>query len=141
MKLNKQTMEYIRSLVEGKAKPKKDAADAEVEKAKQAYEKCEKEFRAALDAFRADSAKKAAAILKKFGFGTSTDWHDRPQEIEVEVSHVGSNGKLDKAVETAKDKRAELNEKVEAAVTEIVAKLTLGGTAADLERLIAELKF
>lgn len=141
MKLNKQTIEYIHSLVEGKAKPKKDAADAEVKKAEQAYESHKKEFEAAIDAFNADTAKKAAAILKKFGVGTSTDWRGEHYEIEVSVNNIGKNEKLDKAVDAAKDKRAELDKKVDAAVTEVVAKLTLGGTAADLESLIAELKF
>lgn len=141
MKLNKQTVQYINTLVQNKAKAKKDELDAEAAKVEAKAKKERGAYEAEIEAICKEAAKKAEAAMKKHGIAFDTYWNGEIAKPEVEIGHTGGADKFAGEIERIERRKRELEAKIAEKQTEIIAKLSLGGSAEDLERLISELKF
>lgn len=142
MKMNKEVKNYIASLVEKKAATKR----AELTKAQyEAEAKCKAtldKFQKDIDAVTAPVVGKIEALMKKYGISHETDWRGVREPVEIRVDGVGGDNKaLNDAYSKASAKVCAFDEKVRTTVGEVIAKLSLGGTAEDLERIVSELKF
>lgn len=142
MKMNKQTIEYINSLVEDKAKKKL----AELEAKRDAITKKEEAVISAaksdVDKVLADAAKKVEAIYRKYGIAPM-DWCDKITKVGVKVCDEVRKLRSEFAdeLESANDAINSFGCVVYKKQTEVVAKLSLGGTAEDLDKIIGEIEF
>ena len=141
MKINKTTTTYITSLIEAKAKPKMDAIDKRLEAAQAKASEVLDALAADMAKIKAEAEAKAKAAMKKRGVSFHKGWSGQTYEPEVEFSHDSGETKFHAEIEKVEDEKRELKKRIEEKRVEIIAKLTLGGTVADLERLIAELRF
>lgn len=144
MKLNKITMDYIRKLVNEKAKAKKDKLFATLVTLEKERRNFIDKFDKDIDKLRKETAKKAEAIGKKYEMPHETSWGSNiPHEIIVLVNnfdrdkHPFNKKKIADASEAVK----KFDELVENTTNELIAKLSLGGDLADLERMLGEIKF
>lgn len=141
MKLNKQTITYINSLVEGKAKAKRDAIDAKSKAVGEKREALVKAVNAEVEKILADAAKKVEAVYRKHGI-TPTKWGDEQKNVKLELENVRDfRTKFDKEIQEASNERVEFEHVVAKKQTEVVARLSLGGTAADLDEIIGAIEF
>jgi len=137
-------MDYIRKLVNEKAKAKKDklvvTLDTLEKERKDFIEKFDKE----IEKLRKETAKKAEAIGKKYEMPHETSWgHTAPLEISVSVNHFAEEKHPfnKKEIDKAKEAVSKFDELVENTTNELIAKLSLGGDLTDLERMLGEIKF
>lgn len=141
MKMNKQTMAYIGTLVENKAKQrlafleaKRDAADKNRRALRSTLDA---EIEKALD----ESVKKISAICRKHGFVT-INWADREANVKLEVNGVKEyRSKFDKEFLAANTEVERFKYVIEQKKIEVIAKLSLGGEAADLDEIIGAIEF
>ena len=142
MKMNKQTIEYINSLVEEKSKKKL----AELEAKRDAISKKEdaviKAAKSDVDKVLADATKKVEAIYRKHGI-TPTKWCGKATKVVVNVSDEVCELRSEFAddLESANNAINSFGGIVYKKQTEVIAKLSLGGTAADLNEIISAIEF
>lgn len=143
MKMNNITMNYIRGLVDDKAKTKRTALSAALEKVQKERENFLGKFNKEIEKLEADTRKKAEAIGAKYNIPLVKDWSGNDCKIKVDINNFNESGNpyMKKEIETATTKLNEFVEAVAAKSNEIIAKLSLGGTVADLEKLLADIKF
>ena len=141
MKMNKQTIAYINSLVEGKAKKKSDAIEAKLNALRIKNEVLENAVKGEVEKILADAAKKVESVYRKHGI-TPIKWGDVQKNVKLEVENVRElRTKFDKEIQEASNERAEFEHVVAKKQTEVVARLSLGGTAADLDEIIGAIEF
>lgn len=140
MKLNKQAVEYINSLVEAKAKPKLDALKAQHDAAQAKQKRLRDAAKAEVDKALAEAGKKILAIYRKHGV-TPHRYGEEVKEIEFSDNIHFTKTKFDKEVEDASDKVTKFQCAVAQKQTEVVARLSLGGTAEDLDAIIDAIEF
>lgn len=141
MRINKQTAEYIGSLVDKKAAKKL----AEFVAKRDAIDKKRDALRTALNAeidkVLAEAAKKVSAICRKNGV-SPRDWSDEETEVELHVVDIKTyHSKLDEEYLAANTEVKKFKDVVEQKKTEVIARLSLGGTAADLDEIIGAIEF
>lgn len=142
MKMNKQTIEYINSLVEEKSKKKL----AELEAKRDAITKKENAVVSAakseIDKVLAEAAKKIEAIYRKHNI-TPTDWCHNAVKVGVNVCDQVRSLRSKFADELADANNAinSFGNTVYKKQTEVIAKLSLGGTAEDLDKIIGAIEF
>lgn len=142
MKMNKQTIEYINSLVEEKSKKKL----AELEAKRDAITKKEEAVLNAakfeVDKALVEATKKVEAIYRKHGV-TPTGWSGDPVAAKVvvhgDVRDLSS--KYTEEIRCSNKEIEEFNGIVYKKQTEVIAKLSLGGTAEDLDKIIGAIEF
>lgn len=142
MKMNKQTIEYINSLVEDKAKgklaelrakrgaiAKKDAAVIDAAKSD-------------VDKVLADATKKVEAIYRKHGI-TPTNWCGDATKVGVKVRDEvhGLRSEFADELADADSAISSFGDIVAKKQTEVIAKLSLGGTVEDLDKIINSIEF
>lgn len=142
MKMNKQTIEYINSLVEEKSKKKL----AELEAKRDAISKKEDAVISAaksdVNKVLADAAKRIEAVYRKHGI-TPMSWCGKATKVgvnvcdEVRVLHTELSDDLANANSAINQFGGIVYKKQ----TEVIAKLSLGGTAEDLDKIIGEIEF
>lgn len=142
MKMNKQTIEYINSLVEDKAKKKL----AELEAKRDAISKKEdaviKAAKSDVDKVLSDATKKVEAIYRKHSI-TPTDWCGKAIKVGVDIRDEVRGLRSEFADELASANNAinSFGGVVYKKQTEVIAKLSLGGTAEDLDKIIGAIEF
>lgn len=144
MKLNKITMDYIRKLVNEKAKSKKDKLTATLATLKKEREDFIEKFDKEIEKLEKEVAKKAEAIGKKYEMPHDTSWgSDTPREITVDINHFDESKHPfnKKEISKAEEAVSKFDELVENTTNELIAKLSLGGDITDLERMLGEIKF
>lgn len=144
MKLNKITMDYIRKLVNEKAKSKKDKLTAALDALKKERAAFMEKFDKEIEKLENETAKKAEAIGKKYKMPHTKTWSgDASREIVVNVNHFDEDEHPFNKKEIAKAEEAvsKFDELVENTTNELIAKLSLGGDITDLERMLGEIKF
>ena len=142
MKMNKQTIEYINSLVEDKAKEKlaelraKRGAIAKKEEAVIGAAKSD------VDKVLADATKKVEAIYRKYGI-TPTDWCGNAAKVGVKIHDEVRVFRTELSDELADADSAisSFGGIVTKKQTEVIAKLSLGGTVEDLDKIINSIEF
>lgn len=138
-------MDYIRKLVNEKAKAKKDKLTAALDALKKERSDFIEKFNKEIEKLEKETAKKAEAIGKKYKMPheNNTWCGNAPREITVDVhyfdrdKHPFNKKEIDKAEEAV----GKFDELVENTTNELIAKLSLGGDLADLERMLGEIKF
>ena len=142
MKMNKQTIEYINSLVEEKSKKKL----AELGEKRGAISKKEDAIISAaksdVDKVLADAEKKIGAIYRKHGI-TPMDWGYNTVAVKVYISNDVRelHSKYTDEIRSVNKEIEEFNNIVVKKQTEVIAKLSLGGTAEDLDEIISAIEF
>lgn len=142
MKMNKQTIEYINSLVEGKANKKLATLKATRNTVVEKNDAVLNAAKADVDKALADAAKKVEAIYRKHGI-TPIGWGDDTVAVKVVVGGDVRNlrSKYAEAIRSAESEIVEFNSIIAKKQTEVIAKLSLGGTAADLDEIIGAIEF
>lgn len=142
MRMNKQTIEYINSLVDDKAKKKL----AELEAKRDAIKKKEEDVicaaKSEVDKVLADAAKKVEAIYRKHSI-TPTNWCDKVTRVGVKVCDDvrGLRSEFADELESANRAITSFGSIVYKKQTEVIAKLSLGGTAEGLDKIIRAIEF
>ena len=148
MRINKTTSDYIKSLVRAKAQPKVDALNASLANANEKDTTLRNEYCAEIQKLQEKANAEAKKIAKKFKIDPFhyINWRGEQSEQNPEADFDEFTGKsiitpLKTEIDKIQAQIEELNNKIEQKCTEVIARLSLGGTAEDLDRLIAELKF
>lgn len=144
MKLNKPTMQYIRTLIENKACERIKELRAEVERIEKPYVCKKNAYIEAVNLVVEESKRKLEALVKKYGYEAEDKlfWKNRRVEAlyytEVELNPSGEDKEY---IDLLRERIEKVNAAVETKYNEIIAKMTLGGDAADLAKLIDEIEF
>lgn len=142
MKMNKQTIEYINSLVEEKSKKKLAELQARRDAITKKEEAVLSSARSEVNKVLAEAAKKIEAIYRKHNI-TPTDWCHNVVKVEVNVSDRVRMLRSEFVDELADANNAisSFGNTVYKKQTEVIAKLSLGGTAEDLDKIIGAIEF
>ena len=141
MKINKQTIAYINSLVEDKAKQKLAALEAKRDAIDKKRDALHATLHAEIQKVLDDAAKKVSAICRKRGI-TPWDWSNNETNIKLKVDDIRSyHSKLDEDYRKANTEIEKFKDVIDQKETEVIARLSLGGTAADLDEIISAIKF
>lgn len=141
MKMNKQTIAYIGTLVENKAKQRLAFLEAK----RDTVDKNRSALRSTLDAeiekVLDEMAKKVSAICRKRGFVT-INWAGNESNVKLHVEGVREyRSKLDEEFRAANTEVERFRYVIEQKKDEVIARLSLGGTAADLDEIIGAIEF
>lgn len=142
MKMNKQTIEYINSLVEEKSKKKLAELEAKRDAITKKDEAVINAAKSEVNKALADATKKVEAIYRKHGI-TPTNWCGNATKVGVNVCDEVRGLRSEFADELA-DANSAINSFsfiVYKKQTEVIAKLSLGGTAEDLDKIIGAIEF
>lgn len=142
MKMNKQTIEYINSLVEEKSKKKLAELEAKRDAITKKDEAVINAAKSDVGKVLADATKKVEAIYRKHGI-TPMNWCDEVTKVGVNVcDQVRSlRSKFADELASANEAINSFGNIVYKKQTEVIAKLSLGGTAEDLDKIIGEIEF
>lgn len=142
MKMNKQTIEYINSLIEEKSKKKLAELEAKRDAADKKKDAVDNAAKSDVNKLLADTAKKVEAIYRKHGV-TPIGWDC--EAVAVKVIVYGDvrdlRSKYSDEVRSTNNEITEFNSIVAKKQTEVIAKLSLGGTAEDLDEIIGAIEF
>lgn len=144
MKLNKPTMQYIHSLIADKANEKVKVLRHEIDTIEKPYICKRNAYLEAVKYAIEEAQEKLEALVKKYGYTDSDTWGWRNRKIEVySYDDVGivPNDEDKKCLAILRERIEKVNAAVEAKYNEVIAKMTLGGDAADLAKLIDEIEF
>jgi hypothetical protein len=140
--MNKQTIEYINSLVEEKSKKKLSELEARRDAISKKEDAVIKAAKSNVDKVLTDATKKVEAIYRKNGI-TPMNWSNEVTAVEIVVSNDirKLRSKYAEEICSANKEIKEFNGVVAKKQTEVIAKLSLGGTAEDLDKIIGEIEF
>ena len=142
MRMNKQTIEYINSLVEEKSKKKLAGLEAKRDAITKKEEAIISAAKSEVDKVLADAAKKVEAIYRKHSI-TPTNWCGKVTRVGVKVCDDvrGLSSEFADELESANRAITSFGGIVYKKQTEVIAKLSLGGTAEDLDKIIDAIEF
>lgn len=144
MKLNKPTMQYIHSLIANKANEKSEALRDEIAAIEKPYIAKRNVYIEAMKSVIENAREKLESLVKKYGYDNPDAWRWRNRSLHVsyydEVS-IDPNDEDKKCLAILRERIEKVNAAVETKYNEIIAKMTLGGDAADLAKLIDEIEF
>lgn len=144
MKLNKPTMQYIRTLIENKANERIKELKAEIERIEKPYVCKKNAYIEAVNLVVEEAKRKLEAIVKKYGYeaGAKLFWKNRRVEAlyytEVELNPSEEDQIY---IDILREKLRSICESTEMKYNEVIAKITLGGDKDDLAKLIDEIEF
>lgn len=142
MKVNKSVEAYVSKLVNDKADEKREEIRKERNALVAKYEENDKKYNKALKELLFDTKVKIEALMAKHKVALKNPW------LTPSVNVYAYDDAKTNCPESVEQKRKALEDEMERLrniadekVTEIIAKLTLGGTAEDLEKMVADIKF
>lgn len=144
MKLNKPTMQYIRTLIENKACERIKELRAEVERIEKPYVCKKNAYIEAVNLVMEEAKRKLEALVKKYGYeaGDKLFWKNRSVEAlyytKVELNPSGEDKEY---IDILHERIRSIGESIELKYNEVIAKITLGGDKNDLVKLIDEIEF
>ena len=140
MKLNKPTMQYIRTLIENKANERIKELRAEIERIEKPYVCKKNAYIEAVNCVLEETKRKLEALVKKYGY--ELFWKNRRVKAlyytEVELN---PNGEDKEYIDILHDRICSIAKSTEVKYNEVIAKITLGGDKNDLIKLIDEIEF
>ena len=149
MKLNKPTMQYIRTLIENKADERIKELRAEIERIKKPYVCNKNAYIEAVNCVLEETKRKLEALVKKYGYekyGYEAEnklfWKNRRVEA-LYYTEVGlnPNGEDKEYIDILHDRIYRIAKSTEEKYNEVIAKITLGGDKNGLVKLIDEIEF
>ena len=144
MKLNKPTMQYIRTLIENKANERIKELRAEIERIEKPYVCKKNEYIEAVQWVLEEAKRKLEALVKKYGYeaGNKLFWKNRRVEAlyytEVELNPSEEDKEC---IDILHERIYSIGKSIDSKYNEVIAKITLGGTKNDLVKLIDEIEF
>lgn len=144
MKLNKPTMQYIRTLIENKANERIKELMAEVERIEKPYVCKKNAYIEAVNWVMEEAKRKLEALVKKYGYeaGNKLFWKNRRVEAlyytEVELNPSEEDKEC---IDILHERIYSIGKSIELKYNEVIAKITLGGDKNDLVKLIDEIEF
>lgn len=144
MKLNKPTMQYIRTLIENKANERIKELKMEVERIEKPYVCKKNAYIEAVNWVLEEAKRKLEALVKKYGYeaGNKLFWKNRRVEAlyytEVELN---PNEEDKECIDILHERIHSIGKSIELKYNEVIAKITLGGDKNDLVKLIDEIEF
>ena len=144
MKLNKPTMQYIRTLIENKANERIKELKTEVERIEKPYVCKKNAYIEAVQWVMEEAKRKLEALVKKYGYeaGNKLFWEDRRVEAlyytEVELNPSEEDKEC---IDILHERIYSIAKSIEVKYNEVIAKITLGGDKNDLVKLIDEIEF
>lgn len=144
MKLNKPTMQYIRSLIANKANENTKALRDEIAAIEKPYIAKRNAYIEAIKSVIENAREKLESLVTKYGYEDCDIWGWHTRKINVRFyDDVGiTPTEEDKeCLNLLRERIEKVNAAVETKYNEIIAKMTLGGDAADLAKLIDEIEF
>ena len=144
MKLNKPTMQYIRTLIENKANERIKELRAEIERIEKPYVCKKNAYIEAVQWVLEEAKRKLEALVKKYGYedGNKLFWENRRVEAlyytEVELNPSEEDKEC---IDILHDRICSIAKSTAEKYNEVIAKITLGGDKNDLVKLIDEIEF
>lgn len=144
MKLNKPTMQYIRTLIENKANERIKELKTEVERIEKPYVCKKNAYIEAVNWVVEEAKRKLEALVKKYGYeaGNKLFWKNRRVEAlyytEVELNPSEDDKEC---IDILHERIYSIAKSIELKYNEVIAKITLGGDKNDLVKLIDEIEF
>ena len=144
MKLNKPTMQYIRTLIENKANERIKELKAELERIKKPYVCKKNAYIEAVQWVLEEAKRKLEALVKKYGYeaGNKLFWKNRRVEAlyytEVELNPSEEDKQC---IDILNERIYSIANSIDSKYNEVIAKITLGGDKNDLVKLIDEIEF
>ena len=144
MKLNKPTMQYIRTLIENKANERIKELRAEIERIEKPYVCKKNAYIEAVQWVLEEAKRKLEALVKKYGYeaGNKLFWKNRRVEAlyytEVELNPSEED---QECIDILHERIYSIGKSIDSKYNEVIAKITLGGTKNDLVKLIDEIEF
>lgn len=144
MKLNKPTMQYIRTLIENKANERIKELKAELERIEKPYVCKKNAYIEAVNWVLEEAKRKLEALVKKYGYeaGNKLFWKNRRVEAlyytEVELNPSEEDKEC---IDILHERIYSVDKSIELKYNEVIAKITLGGDKNDLVKLIDEIEF
>ena len=144
MKLNKPTMQYIRTLIENKANERIKELKAELERIEKPYVCKKNAYIEAVQWVLEEAKRKLEALVKKYGYesGEKLFWKNRRVEAlyytEVELNPSEADKEC---IDILHERIYSITKSIEVKYNEVIAKITLGGDKNDLVKLIDEIEF
>ena len=144
MKLNKPTMQYIRTLIENKANERIKELRAEIERIEKPYVCKKNAYIEAVQWVLEEAKRKLEALVKKYGYedGNKLFWENRRVEAlyytEVELNPSEEDKEC---IDILHERIYSIAKSTEVKYNEVIAKITLGGDKNDLVKLIDEIEF
>ena len=144
MKLNKPTMQYIRTLIENKANERIKELNAELERIEKPYVCKKNAYIEAVQWVLEEAKRKLEALVKKYGYeaGNKLFWKNRSVEAlyytEVELNPSEEDKEC---IDILHERIYSIAKSTEVKYNEVIAKITLGGDKNDLVKLIDEIEF
>ena len=144
MKLNKPTMQYIRTLIENKANERIKELKAELERIEKPYVCKKNAYIEAVQWVLEEAKRKLEALVKKYGYeaGNKLFWKNRRVEAlyytEVELNPSEEDKQC---IDILHERIYSVGKSIDVKYNEVIAKITLGGDKNDLVKLIDEIEF
>ena len=144
MKLNKPTMQYIRTLIEDKANERIKELRTEVERIEKPYVCKKNAYIESVQQVLEEAKGKLEALVKKYGYESvnKTFWKSRRVDAlyytEVELNPSGED---EEYINILHERIYNIAKATEVKYNEVIAKITLGGDKNDLVKLIDEIEF
>lgn len=144
MKLNKPTMQYIRTLIENKANERIKELKAELERIEKPYVCKKNAYIEAVQWVQEEAKRKLEALVKKYGYEAENKlfWKNRRVEAlyytEVELNPSEEDKQC---IDILKERIYSIAKSIDSKYNEVIAKITLGGDKNDLVKLIDEIEF
>lgn len=144
MKLNKPTMQYIRTLIENKADERIKELKAELERIEKPYVCKKNAYIEAVNWVVEEAKRKLEALVKKYGYeaGNKLFWKNRRVEAlyytEVELNPSEEDKEC---IDILHERIYRITKSINSKYNEVIAKITLGGDKNDLVKLIDEIEF
>ena len=144
MKLNKPTMQYIRTLIENKANERIKELKADLERIEKPYVCKKNAYIEAVHCVEEEAKRKLEALVKKYGYeaGNKLFWKNRRVEAlyytEVELNPSEEDKQC---IDILHERIYSIGKSIELKYNEVIAKITLGGDKNDLVKLIDEIEF
>ena len=144
MKLNKPTMQYIRTLIENKANERIKELKAELERIEKPYVCKKNAYIEAVNWVVEEAKRKLEALVKKYGYEAEAKlfWKNRRVEAlyytEVELNPSEEDKQC---IDILHERIYSIAKSIEGKYNEVIAKITLGGDKNDLVKLIDEIEF
>ena len=144
MKLNKPTMQYIRTLIENKANENVNALRDEIAAIEKPYIAKRNAYIEAMKSVIENAREKLESLVKKYGYADCDIWGWNARKINVynyDNVVITPTAEDKECLNLLRERIEKVNAAVETKYNEIIAKMTLGGDAADLAKLIDEIEF
>ena len=140
MKLNKPTMQYIRTLIENKANERIKELRAEIERIEKPYVCKKNAYIEAVDWVLEEAKRKLEALVKKYGYKLLCE-NRRVEALYYTEVELYPDGEDKECIDILHDRIRSIAKSTEVKYNEVIAKITLGGDKNDLVKLIDEIEF